>query len=573
MAAAKRKAGGGSLPAAKHSATKAAPAAAAAESDADMASSDEDGSAAGGSDEEMADGDEEPAASVNNDGSGADAAAAGAEHKKRTGARATNAEVMALNEASMLFKSNLFRLQIDELLGETLVAANTKETRGLDAALKQIRDVLMAAESTKELTMDAAANLVRKLGKGAAGAVTIPFPDPAPPAGLAVKVAFAAPETVNVAGSYPLGTAVRVHGGFNVDVVAQMPAQLLQERDHLNYRYFYKRAFYTAMLRVQLQRSALSELFDIDYALLRSDARLPVVVLRPKPDTKHLRRLDCTIRIVPTIAHDALPLHRLAPGRNNVRPSYIRETAGIAPDAAPADDDSGELPPTPQYNAAVVGDALLLTHLKYLFETAEMCAEFPRAAALLRIWRSQRAAAGRRVGAREVAGTRRLGGFVLTMALAWLVRSPRSGPGSGARLAASMNAHQLFKGAIEFLAVHDFAAHPAQFGDAADLAAFGAGGAAVLVDPSASTNLLAGVQPWELAELRIEACQTALDLSHHSEPQFDRVFLSAALADVTAKYDHVFRLDVDLAQLLAPHHGSGLDVARRLAELECGHSA
>ncbi|KAJ2759018.1 U3 snoRNP protein, partial [Coemansia nantahalensis] len=136
-----------------------------------------------------------------------------------------------------------------------------------------------------------------------------------------------------------------------------------------------------------------------------------------------------------------------------------------------------------------------------------------------------------------------------------------------------MNAHQLFKGAIEFLAVHDFAAHPAQFGDAADLAAFGAGGAAVLVDPSASTNLLAGVQPWELAELRIEACQTALDLSHHSEPQFDRVFLSAALADVTAKYDHVFRLDVDLAQLLAPHHGSGLDVARRLAELECGHSA
>ncbi|KAJ1829676.1 hypothetical protein LPJ70_007095, partial [Coemansia sp. RSA 2708] len=33
-------------------------------------------------------------------------------------ARVTNADVMALNEASLLFKSNLFKLQIDELLGE-----------------------------------------------------------------------------------------------------------------------------------------------------------------------------------------------------------------------------------------------------------------------------------------------------------------------------------------------------------------------------------------------------------------------------------------------------------------------
>ncbi|KAJ2713899.1 U3 snoRNP protein, partial [Coemansia spiralis] len=233
--------------------------------------------------------------------------------------------------------------------------------------------------------------------------------------------------------------------------------------------------------------------------------------------------------------------------------------------------DGAELPATPQYNAAVLGDALLVTHMKYLFETAEMCPEFPRAAALLRVWRSQRAAADRCVGTQKLAGTRRISGFVLTMVLAWLVRSPRSGAGLGPRLAGSMNAHQLFKGAIEFIAAHDFVARPVQFGDDADVAAFGNGGAGVLVDPSSMTNLLAGAQPWELAELRIEARQTALDLNHHSEPQFDRVFLSAALADVTAKYDHVFRLDVDLAQFLSPRHGAGLDVARRMAELECGH--
>ncbi|KAJ1745450.1 hypothetical protein LPJ58_006148, partial [Coemansia sp. RSA 1591] len=72
---------------------------------------------------------------------------------------ATNAEIMALNEASLLFKSNLFKLQIDELLSETLVTAGSKVTRDLDAALKQIRDVLVAMDSTKEMTVDAATNL------------------------------------------------------------------------------------------------------------------------------------------------------------------------------------------------------------------------------------------------------------------------------------------------------------------------------------------------------------------------------------------------------------------------------
>ncbi|KAJ2782247.1 U3 snoRNP protein [Coemansia javaensis] len=508
----------------------------------------------------------------------AEAPAHGGEPKK-TGSKQQvgNAEIMALNEASMLFKSNLFRLQIDELLGETAVAAGSRATRGLDAALKQIRDVLVGLEGTGELTVEAAGALVRRLGREAGAEVAIPFPDPDPGAAGAagLRLAFAAPDAVHVVGSYALGTAVRTRGGFNVDVVAQMPGRLLQERDHLNYRYFYKRAFYVAMVRVGLQRSAVGEAFDVGFELLRGDTRLPAVVLRPR--AAGARRLaglgrGCAVRIVAGIAGDALPLHRLAPARNQVRPAFLLERNSVA-----VDDDSGSAPPpTPQYSAALLGDALLLTHMAYLFETARTCPEFPRAAALLRIWRAQRSTAGRSVGARALRGAPRLGGFVLTMVLAWLVRSPRSaGSGSGARLAASMNAHQLFKGAIEFLAAHRFEACPVQFGPGAEpAAAFASAGgadAAVFVDPSGTTNLLAGVQPWELAELRMEARQTALDLSHHSDHRFDRVFLSAALTDVAAKYDHVFRLEIDLAQLLPPRHGPALSVARRLAELEAGH--
>ncbi|KAJ2713293.1 U3 snoRNP protein [Coemansia sp. D1744] len=312
------------------------------------------------------------------------------------------------------------------------------------------------------------------------------------------------------------------------------------------------------MIRVQLHASALNELFDIEFELLRSDTRLPVVVLRPKSDTR-LSKLGCVVRIQPSIAPDTLPLRRLMPDRNHVRAAYVAGTT---------DADLVAEQATPQYNAAVVSDALQLTHMKYLFETNEQCIEFGRAAALLRVWLGQRTV--QHIGQQQLMAPR-ISGFALTMVLAWLVRSANSGGVTGARLSSSMDAHQLFKGAIEFLAAHDFNHGALQFGTDADMTVFGAQSGAVLVDPSASVNVLAGVQPWELDALRLHAQQTALDLNHHSANHFSRVFLSAALTDVTAKYDHVFRLDIDMAPFLAARFGSEMNVTARAAELEHGH--
>ncbi|KAJ2677224.1 U3 snoRNP protein [Coemansia sp. RSA 1085] len=477
--------------------------------------------------------------------------------ERRPGQTVTNAEIMALNEASLLFKTNLFKLQVDELLNETMVTSGSKATRDLDAALKQIRDVLVAMESTKEMSVEAAVNHVRKLSKSK---FSVPFPDPAPPADLPIKMAFDAPEVVNIVGSYALGMAVRTGQGFSVDMMAQMPASLFQERDHLNFRYFYKRAFFVAMVRVLLQKSAVQDAFDVDFDLLRSDTRLPIVVLRPKPDMRRLAKLNCSVRIIPTIAPDTLPLKRLAPGRNHVRFSFLARGA--------SDGEVDELPPTPQYNAALVSDALLTTHITYLHETKDLCAEFARAAALLRIWHSQHSSSGRSVGSQHLMRSR-MNGFILTMVLAWLVRSANSGGVSGARLSTAMTAHQLFKGTIEFLAIHDFASLPAQFSNSVDIVEFAQGGAA-LVDPTASVNLLAGVAPWELTELRMQAQRTARDLNHHSASCFDSVFLSTALSDVVSKYDHILRVEVDLEVLLTTRVGD-VDAQKRLYELEHGH--
>ncbi|KAI8320618.1 Nrap protein [Martensiomyces pterosporus] len=495
-------------------------------------------------------------------------------HERGLNANPTNSEIMALNETSLLFKSNLFKLQVDELLSESAILANTKPTRALDAALKQIRDVLTSLDDQKEMSVDAAANFVRKLSRSVGGskALQIPFPDPSPVVNMPMTLGFKAPEVVNVVGSYPLGMAVRTRNGFNVDVVVQMPEELFQDRDHLNFRYFYKRAFYVAMLLIGLQQSPLSDLFDMELGSLRGDMRLPVVVMRPKSDVKHLSKLNCTIRVVPSISRDTLPLKRLMPGRNHVRPSYIAAKKHTSAANSAADNaDEGDLPATPVYNSTLLSDALLLTHMKYLFETTEMCPEFAHAAGLLRIWLSQRNVAGEKFGQGHLVGSQRLNGFVLTMILAWLVRGAQSGGGSGSKLSGSMSAYQLFKSTIEFLAAHDFEENPIQFGTDADIDEFANNFNAVFVDPSASLNLLAGVQGWELAELRMEARRTALDLNSSADDRFSHVFLNKALSEVAVKYDHVFRIEADLSKFLSPKHGADMDTTRRLADLEFGH--
>ncbi|KAJ1671509.1 U3 snoRNP protein, partial [Coemansia sp. RSA 25] len=544
-------------------------------SDSDDSQLDSDGSDGGDSDnEDMV---AEPMLAGENGSTEESTSAKDAEEHKRGGVKKpTNAEMMALNETSLLLKSNLFKLQVDELLSETGIAANTKATRGLDAALKQIRDVLTTLGDVKEMSTDAASNYVRKHSKASGKLAMIPFPDPSPAVGMPISFGFKAPKVVNIVGSYPLGMAVQMQAGFNVDVMVQMPGSLFQERDYLNYRYFYKRAFYVAMLLVGLQQhSGVGELFDVEFSWLRSDTRLPIVVLRAKGGVKHLGRLGATVRVLPSIAHDTLPLTRLSPTRNYVRPSYVCGGDGGAADAAAeGDGEAPSLPATPQYSAALLSDALLLTHMKYLHETAELCGEFARAARLLRVWAGQRSAAGRQLGAHRLAGSRRLNGFVLTMLLAWLLRCAHSGRG-GPRLSGAMSAHQLFRGAVEFLAAHDFEEHPVRFGGSSSSSKEGEGeSGAVFADPTGALNLLAGVHEWELAELRMAARLTARDVDGGAEGSFARAFLSAALADVASKYDHVMRLEVDLSRFLAPKHGGvggAKQARRRLAELEFGH--
>ena len=64
-----------------------------------------------------------------------------------------------------------------------------------------------------------------------------------------------------------------------VDMVVTMPASIFQEKDFLNYRYFYKRAYYLACIAAGLQSTVQDE-FAFKFEHLNGNSLHPLLVAR-----------------------------------------------------------------------------------------------------------------------------------------------------------------------------------------------------------------------------------------------------------------------------------------------------
>lgn len=107
----------------------------------------------------------------------------------------------------------------------------------------------------------------------------IPYPEPKPKKDAAYKLAYSKPSSVNVTGSYALKTMTKTDSDMAVDMIVTMPASILQEKDYLNYRYFYKRAYYLACIAAGLQDNT-EKIFSIDFDYLHGNNLLPILVLK-----------------------------------------------------------------------------------------------------------------------------------------------------------------------------------------------------------------------------------------------------------------------------------------------------
>lgn len=62
----------------------------------------------------------------------------------------------------------------------------------------------------------------------------------------------------------------------SVDMVVRMPTTIFQEKDYLNYRYFYKRAYYLACIAAGLQDSVHDQ-FTLNFDCLNGNTLHPIL--------------------------------------------------------------------------------------------------------------------------------------------------------------------------------------------------------------------------------------------------------------------------------------------------------
>lgn len=74
---------------------------------------------------------------------------------------------------------------------------------------------------------------------------------------------------------------VKSDDSLAVDMVVVMPASIFQEKDYLNYRYFYKRAYYLACLAGSLQTSVKDD-FMLTFEYANGNSLQPILVMKPK---------------------------------------------------------------------------------------------------------------------------------------------------------------------------------------------------------------------------------------------------------------------------------------------------
>ncbi|KAI8911128.1 Nrap protein [Gorgonomyces haynaldii] len=250
----------------------------------------------------------------------------------------TAEEVSNLRNNAELFKSNLFKLQLDEL-------KTRFQSPKINLTLVHLKEAL---EQIPSLPME-------HLPPG-----NYPFPIPSD---LNLKFGFEIGK-ISVCGSWLLETTHK--NNKQVDLVVEMPQKLIQEKDYLNNRYFYKRSFYLHYITTHL--SKINGLV-LEYDLFMGDARRPYVLIKSTPEYKH--HFPGTIRLLPSIAQVFNPL-KLSPLRNCVRPL----------EASPE--------PTPHYNQALLMEQSYVQHLNQINAYAQGFPSFSNAVLLIKTFLGQR---------------------------------------------------------------------------------------------------------------------------------------------------------------------------------------
>lgn len=338
-------------------------------------------------------------------------------------------DIQVAREAAELFKSNIFKLQIDELISE--VKLKESHVNKIEKVLHRLHDCISKIPKVEGLSLaDVEARFNKKK-------LVVPFPDPKPTK-VNYKFAYAAPEDVSLVGSFGLKTGITQNNGMAIDIVLTMPQELFQPKDYLNYRALYKRAFYIAYLVENLipltKKNNLP--VKISYHFLNEDVLCPVLKLESikteNPEDLSFHKTKFTINLIVGFPFGVFDAKKLLPDKNCIR--------------VQTPDDSHDLPPTPTYNSSILALTTYDYYLKYLYTQKKSAEAFKDACILGRLWLKHR-------GLSSSINGGGFGHFEFAVLMSALLHG--GGENGNKILLHGFSSYQLFKGAIKYLATID----------------------------------------------------------------------------------------------------------------------
>ncbi|XP_075220979.1 nucleolar protein 6 Mat89Ba isoform X2 [Lycorma delicatula] len=305
----------------------------------------------------------------------------------------TAEEIIRLKETESLFHSNLFRMQIEEVLLE--VKPKKKDSKAIKIWLEKFLKFLSEIpESSTTYSLDDHSWL---------SVMRVHYPLPSLPTDSKAKFKFMKPACVKCIGSFSSDSALQPN--YSVDIGITMPQNFFHKEDYLNCRYHKKRSLYLCHVAEYLLSSTALDSSTPPRFCLRSGNPLKPILL-VKPSAQWSSRVKVYIHALPETG--SFKLSRFLPTKNNVRQKWWSEVT--------VDDD---LVATPYYNASIGQDLVSEINESLCNEIFEENPNLRDALLLLKIWLHQRELDEDPGG---------ITGFILSMLLVYLFRNHKLNP-------------------------------------------------------------------------------------------------------------------------------------------------
>ncbi|KAI5744339.1 hypothetical protein M8J76_001483 [Diaphorina citri] len=276
----------------------------------------------------------------------------------------TAEELTRLRETENLFHSNMFRLQIEEML---------KEVKPKETTLKKATDwVQSVAEFIQNLESDETVYNINE--KSLREKVGFSIPELSNiPADPKTSFQFLKPTSVSLVGS--VATGCGFSPDLTLDLAVEMPKRMLHTGDHLNERYWRKKLTYLSLIASHLteHRTQLS-ILSVQYRTTGEPGLYCVSLLvTPEPSVGKKAKLN----IIAVPEDKAIKLSRCYPQACNIRSEWLgKQIEGGA---------------TPHYNTLLARDMTVRQNYEYIKSSFERGGDNMRHAYLLLcVWLQQR---------------------------------------------------------------------------------------------------------------------------------------------------------------------------------------